>query len=178
MPIRQVLSEDAAAFQQLRLRGLAECPEAFSSSHAEEVDLPLAIVSARLAPKPNGAVWGYFDGTELSGLIGVQRAPQKQLAHKADVWGMYVAPTYRRKGLGRALLGHAIEYAANVLGVRSVNLGVTTTNEAAVGLYKSMGFEIYGTEREFLLVNGIFYDQHLMTRRVHAAAELRRLVPG
>jgi ribosomal protein S18 acetylase RimI-like enzyme len=170
MPIRQLFSEDAPAFQSLRLRGLLECPEAFTSSHAEEVDLPLDVIAQRLSPKPDGAVFGNFSGHNLVGLVGIYREARPKLLHKASIWGMYVAPEHRLKGIGRSLVAQAVEHASQNLGVRVVNLGVNTRNNAAVALYKSMGFQIYGTEPEFLVLDGVAHDQHLMRRHVHGVA--------
>lgn len=169
MDIRKLLAADAALFQAIRLRGLIEIPSAFTSSHAEERDTPLSVVAQRLAPKPDGAVLGAFEGDELVGVAGIQREGQKQRAHKAFIWGMYVAPEHRLKGVGRALVSRALDVAAGELGVRSVNLGVNTRNLAAVALYRSMGFQTYGTEIGFLLVNGELHDEHLMTRSVTPA---------
>lgn len=169
MPVRQISPEDAAAFQRLRLRGLKECPEAFTSSHAEEVDTPLDVVSSRLLPTPDGSVWGYFDGASLVGMVGVHRERQRQVAHKAVIWGMYVASECRRRGIARDLMSHAVAYAADVLRVRSIKLGVNTNNKAALALYRSMGFETYGTEKGFLMVEGVLHDEHLMVRHVDGA---------
>jgi ribosomal protein S18 acetylase RimI-like enzyme len=170
MAIRQLVSEDASNFQSLRLRGLLECPEAFGSSHAEEVDLPLEFIAQRLSPKSDSAVFGSFSGQSLVGLIGIYREARPKLLHKASIWGMYVTPEHRHKGIGRSLVAQALQYASQGLGVRVVNLGVNTQNEAAIALYKAMGFEIYGTEQEFLMLDGVAHDQHLMRRHVHGVA--------
>jgi GNAT superfamily N-acetyltransferase len=109
MEIRRLQPEDAAAFQSIRLRGLLECPSAFSSSHLEEVGTPLATIAGRLEPKADGAVFGCFVNTDLAGVIGVQREVRIKLAHKAFIWGMYVSPSYRRCGVGRKLVSSAME---------------------------------------------------------------------
>lgn len=166
LAIRRLLPDDASEFLSLRLRGLLECPEAFSSSHAEEVDTDLGVIAQRLAPKADGAVFGQLAGSRLVGLIGVQREMRHKLMHKAFIWGMYVAPEHRRKGAGRALVATALRHATHEIGVRVVQLGVNTRNEAAIALYREMGFETYGTEREFLMLDGLPHDQHLMSYRV------------
>lgn len=170
MPVRQLLPDDVAAFRELRLRGLKECPEAFNASYAEEIAIPPQVYSQRLASKPDGAVWGYIDGSSLAGVVGVQRELQEKLSHKALVWGMYVSPEHRRKGIGRALLMHALAYAKGTLKVRTVNLGVNTRNLAAISLYQAVGFEIYGTERGFLMIEGVLHDEHFMTHNTFGAA--------
>jgi ribosomal protein S18 acetylase RimI-like enzyme len=164
--IRKLVPDDAEAFQAIRLRGLLEIPSAFSASHEEEADTPLAVIAERLTPTPEGSILGaFFEGT-LAGIIGIQRESQKKLAHKAYVWGMYVAPEFRRAGVGRALVSRALEIAGRELGVRSVSLGVNTRNDAAIALYTSMGFRTYGTEVGFLKVDGELHDEHMMARLV------------
>jgi ribosomal protein S18 acetylase RimI-like enzyme len=167
MTIRRLLPADAEQFQAVRLFGLQECPSAFASSYAEEVDTPLSAVAARLAHKPDGAIFGWFAGPILQGVVGVQREGMAKLAHKAFVWGMYVAVQARRTGVGQVLLQHAVEYARDELGVRQVNLGVNTQNHAALALYRRVGFEVYGTEREYLLVDGVLHDEYQMVCRLH-----------
>lgn len=167
--VRRLTPTDAQPFQAVRLQGLMECPSAFASSHAEELNTPLATVAERLAFKPDGALFGCFDGHTLVGVVGVQREGMTKLAHKAFVWGMYVVPQARQAGVGRRLLEQALAYAGRELGVRQVNLGVNTQNLAALALYRRVGFETYGTEREFLLVDGVLHDEHLMVCRLRAA---------
>lgn len=166
MTVRRLIPADAEQFQAVRLRGLRDHPSAFASSHAEEASTPLAVVAERLAHKPDGAIFGWFAGPALQGVVGIRREGMAKLAHKAYIWGMYVVPEARKAGAGRSLLMHALEYASAELGVRQVNLGVNTRNEAAIALYRRVGFEVYGTEREFLLVDGVLYDEHHMVRRL------------
>ena len=163
MSIRKLVPDDAEVFKAIRLRGLLEIPSAFSASHEEE-DTPLDIIAERLTPTPDGSILGAFLEGTLAGIIGIQRESQLKLAHKAYVWGMYVAPEFRRAGVGRALVSRVLEIAGRELRVRSVNLGVNTRNEAAIALYTSMGFRTYGTEAGFLNVDGELHDEHLMAR--------------
>jgi ribosomal protein S18 acetylase RimI-like enzyme len=171
MAVRKLLPVDAPAFQALRLRGLLECPEAFSSSHAEEAATPLEVISGRLAPRPDGAIFGYFVNAALTGMVGVGRESQQKLSHKAFVWGMYVAPEHRRNGAGRSLLEQALKYALQDLGVRTVNLGVNTRNRPAIALYEAMGFATYGTEPGFLMIDGVLHDEHLMSCHVQGGTD-------
>jgi RimJ/RimL family protein N-acetyltransferase len=170
MQIRALTSTDAPAFVALRLRGLRECPEAFASSYEEECATSLAEIERRLQPKVDSAVFGAFHDAELCGLVGLQRETMTKLAHKAFIWGMYVAPEMRMQGTGSRIIGHALHYAATVLGTRQVNLGVNTKNTAAVALYKKLGFVEYGCERGFLLVGGVLHDEYQMV--YHVAVEV------
>jgi ribosomal protein S18 acetylase RimI-like enzyme len=164
MEIRALRPEDAAVFQALRLQGLLECPTAFASSHAEEVGTALTTVAERLAAQDDRAVVGAFDAGVLVGIVGLQRESMRKLAHKAHVWGVYVAPPARGAGTGRAMLEAALGFAASSLGVRQVTLGVNEQNAAAIALYRGLGFETFGVERGFLCVDGVLHDELQMVR--------------
>jgi ribosomal protein S18 acetylase RimI-like enzyme len=170
MHIRALTPLDASVFQALRLRGLQECPEAFASSYEEEISTPLEVVESRLQPKSDSAIFGAFQDAELCALVGLQRESMAKLAHKAFIWGVYVAPEARGKGVGHQIMLHALSHAAAVLGTRQVNLGVNTNNTAAVALYKKLGFIQYGLERGFLLVGGVLQDEYQMVCHVASAA--------
>jgi ribosomal protein S18 acetylase RimI-like enzyme len=157
--IRPLQPADAAAFQALRLQALREAPSAFASSHDEEAGTPLATVAGRLAVAPGRCVLGAFDGPVLVGLTGLRRETMHKLAHKAEVWGVYVVPAQRRRGLGRQLLRAALAEAAAMPGVRQLNLGVNAGNVAAIALYRGLGFEPFGVERGFLQVDGVLHDE-------------------
>jgi hypothetical protein len=53
--------------------------------------------------------------------------------------------------------------SATIPGIRRINLTVVTQQEAALRLYQSLGFQIYGTEQETFSRAGHFYDEHLLT---------------
>ena len=170
MHIRTLTPEDAAEYQALRLRGLAEVPTAFASSHEEESGTPVAEIARRLLPKETGAIFGAFTENKLVGLTGIQRESMTKLSHKAYLWGMYVCPEIRRTGVGALLLEQALPYAWRSLGVVQVNLGVHTENANAIALYRRFGFVIWGTEVSSLVVAGKAQDEHHMVCRAPRAA--------
>jgi RimJ/RimL family protein N-acetyltransferase len=162
--IATLQADDAAAFHTLRLRGLREFPEAFASSLEEEAEQPLAQVAERLSPRAGACVFGAWQGDALIGLVGLAREGMAKLAHKGWIWGVYVAPEARGHGVAEALLGHALAHAAREWGLRQVNLGVNTRSTAAHALYCKLGFESFGLERGFLLVDGVLHDEHQMVK--------------
>jgi len=159
-------SSDAAACQALRLRALKECPAEFSSSYEEERDTPLDRIAERLAPTTDDAVFGAFDGAVLVGTVGLHRLSKRKLAHKAVIWGVYVAPEYRRRGIARRLMERALAHAASMPGLLTLTLGANAANAASVALYKALGFEPFGVERGFALVDGALRDEIHMARPV------------
>jgi RimJ/RimL family protein N-acetyltransferase len=164
MTIRLLEPADAQIFQAVRLRGLLEEPTAFVSDHSEEVDRPIGDVAARLIPLEGAAVFGAFVEGVLAGITGVQTEKSERLQHKAWVWGVYVQPEFRGKGLARALIIAAMEHAFEWPGVLQLNLGVNATNTAARRLYESLGFVEFSFEKQFMIVNGEPHDEILMVK--------------
>lgn len=75
---------------------------------------------------------------------------------------MYVKPTYRNRGVGKALLSDVIKYAKNEINSALINISVEETNTAAKKLYESFNFKIWGTEPQAIQVDEIFYNEHHM----------------
>lgn len=156
--LRRLGPDDAAIYRELRLIGLKECPEAFAASFEDEAERPIAWFSERLQ---SSFVFGSFaDETRLGGVAGLRPHSAAKLAHIGVLWGMYVAPVARGRGIGAALVRRMIEEAANR--VEQVHLSVVATNEAAIGLYAKAGFKQYGLEKRALKVGGRYYDEILM----------------
>ena len=162
LAIRRLTPDDAAAYRALRLRGLQEHPDAFTSSHAEDSETPLATTERRLAPDSPDWVFGAFVGDELAGVVGLAREPRAKNRHKAAVFGMYVAPEHARRGIGRELLRHAIEAARSQSGLEQLVLTVTETNVAARTLYEKLGFRSFGIEPRAIRVGDAYFDKNHM----------------
>lgn len=163
MHIRRLDPADAEAFHAFRLAALLEAPTAFGSSYEEERLFPRSVIEARLASKPDRGPFGAFEHSALVGLVALGRENQQKLAHKALIWGLYVAPQARGRGIGHALLQQAIALARSVKGIRQVNLSVNASNIAAIRLYESAGFRPYGREPGAMLVDGELHDELHMT---------------
>lgn len=161
--VRILGTEDAAAYQAVRLRGLREHPEAFGSSLEEEADTPLEKTAQSLAKSlPNNPLFGAFVDEELVGLIGLFRASHLKMRHRATIGAMYVAPEARQQKLGRALLDTALEYARSLEGLEDVVLAVTVGNDAARALYASAGFQSYSIDPRLVFTNNRYYDVEWM----------------
>ncbi|HJV61969.1 MAG TPA: GNAT family N-acetyltransferase [Albitalea sp.] len=165
MNVRKLGPADAAAFQALRLQALQEDPIAFASSYEEERDTPLTAVAERLAATGDRAIVGAFDGEELVGLAAWHREEMRKMQHKGFVWGVFVKPGWRGRGLARRLLQAVICLARQAEGIVLLNLTAYADNTPAIRLYESLGFVVYGRESAAICVNGMLHDDvHLALR--------------
>jgi len=48
--------------------------------------------------------------------------------------------------------------------IHRLELTVVAQNESAISLYKKLGFEIEGTKRDSLLIDGIFVNEYYMSK--------------
>jgi GNAT superfamily N-acetyltransferase len=160
--IRRLVPSDAPVYRALRLRGLDEHPDAFTSSADEERAKPLAWTEARLAPDGNDVVYGAFDDEALVGVVGLGREARAKNRHKAVVFGMFVAAERVGHGVGSALLAYAIAEARAQRGLEQLVLTVTASNGSARKLYVQHGFRSFGVEPRAIRVDGRYFDKDHM----------------
>jgi GNAT superfamily N-acetyltransferase len=160
--IRKLGAADALAYRELRLRGLREHPDAFTSSYEEEVGKPMDAILARLDAGVREAVYGAFKAGVLAGVVGIGREPRVKNRHKATVFGMYVAPEHAGRGVGQALLACVIGEAARMDGLSQLLLTVTQGNAGARALYEKSGFRSFGVEPRAVRVGDTYFDKNHM----------------
>lgn len=161
METRVLTEADAETYAAIRIRALREHPEAFGRT-AEEVE-PLDVLRARLREPGADFILGAFD-PEIVGTVGCFREREAKRRHIAVIWGMYVAPERRGRGVSRRLLTDAIGRARDWPGLDQIRLSVV--NAPARALYASCGFEPWGLEPRALKVGDRYYDEHHMVLRL------------
>ena len=160
--IRRLEQSDAADFRFIRLFALQTAPEAFGSTWEMEAPRPLSAWEDRLKIP---AAFGAYENGKIVGMARfVQDTGSDKERHKGSVYGMFVAPEARARGVGSALLAALIEYASDI--VEQLRLGVVDTNAEAIRLYQKHGFEIYGTEIRALKSQCGYSNEVLMALRL------------
>jgi ribosomal protein S18 acetylase RimI-like enzyme len=159
--IRPVTRAEAPAWRVLRLEALTNHPEAFSASHEEFARLDMDTIAARIPP-PGGddVLFGVFAEGGLCGCAGFAREAGLKTRHKGLMWGVYLRPTLRGRGVGEALLDRLIAHAREHVDV--LKCVVNPANRGARALYLSRGFEPYGLEPKALRIDGRDQDDELM----------------
>jgi GNAT superfamily N-acetyltransferase len=134
-------------YRDLRLRALTDSPEAFASTLGAEqagqdrqwaeslaaaavsgLDLPLVAFAGNT---PSGLAWAQADAADPA---------------TVRLFQVWVAPEQRGRGLGRGLLGAALQWACD-RGAEFLRLGVTCGDTSAMRLYLSAGFQPVGAPR-------------------------------
>lgn len=138
--IRTLRPDEWPSYRDVRLRALADAPDAFGSTLAEEQARAPDDWAARLAA---AAVSGqdYPLVAELAGaVVGLLWAKVDAAdASAVNIFQVWVAPESRGRGVADALLREAIGWAKSRR-ARVVQLGVTCGDTAAGRLYLRAGF--------------------------------------
>ncbi|MGA7753634.1 MAG: GNAT family N-acetyltransferase [Candidatus Sulfotelmatobacter sp.] len=171
MEFRFLSAQDAGEWWRLRLEALEGDPEAFSSSAEDHRSLSVRDVESRLGDGTTDSfVAGAFDADRLAGMAGFVREKGLKTRHKGRIWGVYVTPGRRGRGVGRKMLQMLLDRGATLGGIEMVLISVAATQESAAGLYRSLGFELFGTEPRALLVGGQYIDEQYMVLRLNPPA--------
>jgi ribosomal protein S18 acetylase RimI-like enzyme len=160
MQIRRLTIDDAPDYRALRLRSFREHPEAFTTSWEELEQQPVAETAKRLA-SADMKWWGAFDEGRLAGYVGLDRETRAKSRHKATLVGMYVAPEFAGRGIGRALVD-ALLGQARADGIELIVLTVTENNSKAAQLYERCGFRSFGIEPHAIKTGGRAYAKNHM----------------
>lgn len=140
MVIRRIGSADAAALRELRLRALADAPEAFTTTLPVAEHEPPEFWETWARDRSAGhssATFVAVDGARWHGMVsgGLHREDSAAML----VFGLWVAPEVRRSGIATALMEMVGEWA-RAAGKCRLALGVYEDNVAARRLYERLGF--------------------------------------
>lgn len=165
--IREVTLDEVEAYRELRLEGLRLHPDAFGSDYEIDKERPMEywrdrITKSDATPR---AVYVADAGGAFAGMMVVSITNQPKMAHFGWITGVYVRPAWRGCGISDKLFDACLTWARERK-LRMLKLAVATANGAAIGCYLRLGFTVFGVDPEALLVDGKYYDELLMMRRL------------
>lgn len=144
--VRRIRPDDGPVLRDLRLRSLADAPEAFGQPREEAAAQSAAewAAAARVAAQGDRRAWFIVEALEdpgrpahTLGLVLGRRRPPGTLM----IFSMWVDPAVRRAHLGTRLIAAAEDWAATWGGYASV-LWVFAGNEPAIRFYQRIGFRV------------------------------------
>jgi RimJ/RimL family protein N-acetyltransferase len=106
-----------------------------------------------------------IEGKTVGVLFGNRGAARRNRHSLYLVLGVLQA--YWNRGVGSSLL-RAVEHWACTRGLHRLELTVQKRNARAVALYEKAGFQIEGTKRDSLVVDGEYLDEWLMSKLIDA----------
>jgi ribosomal protein S18 acetylase RimI-like enzyme len=95
------------------------------------------------------APWARWDVgwvADEGGVRGFATVEHEAWHARLVLWFLYIAPTWRRRGIGRALL-EQVEAYGRELGASHVWLETSNVNVPGVAAYERLGYELCGADR-------------------------------
>jgi ribosomal protein S18 acetylase RimI-like enzyme len=159
MELRLLTPDDAESFWHLRLEALLNDSPAFADSAEEHLTTTVETARDRLSkndPASNFVVAAFEEG-KLVGTAGFYRYTHNKERHKGHIWGVYVRPQSRGKGIASAIVKEIVRRAREMKGLEQITL-VASANLPAQRLYKSLDFESYGVEPHSLKIGNEYVN--------------------
>jgi len=139
MPLKTLGAGDWARYRDIRLRALADTPNAFARTLSEEQAFSEEKWRSRLSG--DGVVVVAEAGGQDAGLVG--GVPLQDRADAACLVSMWVAPDHRRSGTGKALVQVVVAWAREA-GFQTLVLDVADENTGTAAFYERLGFHRTG----------------------------------
>jgi len=144
--IRRAEPSDWEALRTLRLRALEADPFAFGSTLMEELGFDEARWRDRATRGAESATTSQWVAQDPLGRL-VGSVVIAQVEGKVHVFGMWVEPRSRGRGVGARLLDTGLRWAESVFPGQALRLDVNPRQAAAVHLYESRGFRRSAADR-------------------------------
>ena len=160
--VRQLTNKDIPEY--LHLTKYIDNETAFLSVDPEDPRPKFMEMVAALAQKNQLFLVAEHQDGYLVGHLGAfwRRGKGKRVRHCVHI-GLGVVKDFWGKGIG-TLMFEAMEKWAKEQGITRLELDVMTNNERGVALYKKMGFEIEGTKRQSICIDGEYIDEYMMSK--------------
>lgn len=162
--VRPLTAADLPSYVALRREMLADAPWAFAADESNDRGLDPEGLARSLAGPGFALIGAVDDHAAVVGAAGLIRNQHAKMAHRALIWGVYVTPPSRGRGLAERIMTATIDLASTWPGVNSVGLSVSEKATAARKLYERLGFVAWGLEPDALHLGSESYAEAHMIR--------------
>lgn len=161
--IRKLLPNESISYREIRLQCLKNYPDYFITNYQDEKTREKLFFQPFIeqSDKDNFVI-GAFHDNNLIGISGFNRHERKKINHGGIIIQVYVKSDYQGMNIGSNMIKSTIEEAFKIDGVEQIEIGVISINENAEKIYKKIGFEEYGLQKNFLKIDGVYYDHKMM----------------
>jgi GNAT superfamily N-acetyltransferase len=161
--IRLDTEQDAKALWDLRMLALETDPWSFVESPEEMRKIPMTEFAGRLSKNiDENFVFAAFEGQTSVGMVGFYRELSLKRRHKGWIWGVFVAPAARGRGVSKKLMQATIDRAKALAGLDMILLTVSAEQPVPRRLYESLGFRSFGIEPKGLKIGNQAKDEENM----------------
>jgi len=145
--IRKLDENDWRIFSEIRLRALQTDPSVFGSNHERESKFPESEWRSQLN-NPDAAVFAVFDGERPVGMTGVAVDRDDPSRKTALLWGSWLEPSARGKGISKLMYEARIGWARQQAGVERIIVSHRESNVASKFANQNFGFvQTHTTEK-------------------------------
>jgi ribosomal protein S18 acetylase RimI-like enzyme len=148
--VRRVTADDADRLRRVRLAALADAPRSFGSTYEREVAYPAdrwiswAVTGASGETSVNFLAIEDDEVAGVAAVVGVVGVlADYPDSHQPTLWGIWVAPAARRRGVAGQLVEAANDRAMSV-GLDELRLWVASDNPGAIALFRRHAFSPTG----------------------------------
>jgi ribosomal protein S18 acetylase RimI-like enzyme len=166
--VRLFTEQDAQSLWDLRMHALETEPWSFVDSPEELRAMSVKQFATRLrADTAENFIVGAFERGAAVGMVGCYQEVPLKRRHKAWIWGVFVAPAARGRGIAKSLMLTAIERAKSIPALEMLLLTVGVGQPAPRKLYESLGFRSFGIEPCGLKIGNESHDEENMVLEFH-----------
>jgi RimJ/RimL family protein N-acetyltransferase len=141
--VRRIHAAEWRELREVRLRALADAPDAFASTLEREAAFPEEVWRQRAQGGPASAS---FIVREDGVGVGTAAVIPEPVPGRMQLVGMWVDPHHRHRGIAQALIGEAVRWSREHQ-ARELIAWVAERNSAARTLYERVGFRPAGARQ-------------------------------
>jgi len=117
--------------------------------------LPAPAATADSASGPDNAV---VSKPIPIGAINLQSSPPKMDHHRRSMIGVTLTQPYQGKGYGSEAIKWVLRWGFNYANLHKIEIGAFAHNTGAIQLYERLGFVLEARKRDWLFLNGKYWD--------------------
>ena len=163
--IRELTADDAEAFRDLQRVAAQLAESGFTSSLDAWESKSLTEISRILAAEHashHEFILGAFIDHKLVGMVGFFRPSRPRPEPRGHVWGMFMRPEWRGKGIAGQLMDQLIAHAKKMPNLYTIQLTTLDRSKGIIALYRSRGFEVFATEQQVIRIGQVQYNELYM----------------
>lgn len=143
--IRKIAEPDWQTFREIRLNALESDPKVFGSNYGKEVNKSEQDWKDWTGAKYQ-AIFFVCDDEKPIGMTGIFIPQDTVEKSKAVLWGSWLAPEYRRKGLSELMYKARIDWAKQQPEIRRIEVSHRESNLASKYANQKHGFKFIKEE--------------------------------